>query len=69
MTGNATLAGTLELRRIGGFVPALGNAFAFVQCGACSGAFDTVTGTAINSGVKFEVIYNATNVTANAVQP
>jgi hypothetical protein len=42
ITGPATLAGTLNLDLINGFVPATGNSFKILACSSLSGTFDRV---------------------------
>ncbi len=61
--GTTTLAGTLNLTLIGGFVPNLGATFPILGFASRTGTFATVTGTAIAAGKQFAVGYNAADVT------
>lgn len=69
--GNAALAGTLQLDRLGGFNPA-GQSFAVLSAtGGVTGGFATVSGNTINSGsaaIAGQVIYGANLVTVYFVQ-
>ena len=48
VTGNADLAGTLQVDLIDGFFPTLGNTFTIVEAGEITGWFDTFTGDVFN---------------------
>jgi hypothetical protein len=63
VSNGVSLGGTLVIKRINGFVPAIGNTFNIVTGSAVSGQFTTVKGLSINSGEHFEISY-----TANAVK-
>jgi hypothetical protein len=47
VSGQATLAGTVNVTFVNGFTPAPGNAFALLTCGSRSGTFATVRGTTL----------------------
>ncbi len=61
--GNATLAGTLELALINGFVPQPGDQFQILTCGSQTGRFSQVDGPAVN-GAVWVAHSNGTNVSA-----
>jgi fibronectin-binding autotransporter adhesin len=67
VSNGVNLGGTLVIKRINGFVPAIGNTFNIVTGSAVSGQFATVKGTSINSGEHFEVHYTPTAVTLTVV--
>ena len=58
----ASLAGTLNIKLVNGFVPTLGTAFKVLNFGSATGKFTTVNGLAINSSEHFAVTYQATDV-------
>jgi hypothetical protein len=62
-----SLAGTLNLKRLGGFVPAIGSNFTIVTGSALSGTFTTTNGLSINSAEHFQVNYTSTAVTVTVV--
>lgn len=62
-TNGVSLTGTLSLKLINGFVPAVGDTFTILTGSAVSGTFTTVKGESINSGEHFEVNYNGNSVT------
>jgi hypothetical protein len=62
-SNGVSLEGTLVIKRINNFVPAIGDTFKIVTGSAVSGQFTTVKGLSINSGEHFEI-----NYTANAVR-
>ena len=65
LTGTASLAGTLDLALLGGFLPASGNTFNILSAtGGVSGTFSSVLQPAslIAAGRIFNVIYNPTLV-------
>jgi hypothetical protein len=62
VSNGVRLGGTLVIKRINSFVPAIGDTFKIVTGSAVSGQFATVKGLSINSGEHFEI-----NYTANAV--
>jgi uncharacterized protein YaiE (UPF0345 family) len=61
--GNASLAGSLELASINGFVPQPGDQFRILTCGSLTGGFSRVIGPAV-SGAVWVAHSNGTNVTA-----
>ena len=63
VTGNASLAGSLDLSLIGGFSPGIGDEFTILSAAAgVTGQFDQVTGLAS----LFDVAYNANSVVLTA---
>ncbi|MBW8781220.1 MAG: autotransporter domain-containing protein [Verrucomicrobia bacterium] len=65
ITGNATLAGTLQIDLLGGYNPA-GQSFQILTAGGgVAGTFGTVTGSAALTGL---VTYNANDVTVSFTQ-
>jgi hypothetical protein len=67
VSNGAALAGTLNIKRPGGFVPGLGATFTILTASAVSGQFAQVKGTSINSSEHFEVSYNLGSVTLTVV--
>ena len=67
VSNGVSVGGTLVIKRIKGFVPAIGNTFNIVTGSAVSGQFATVKGTSINSSEHFEVSYTPTAVTLTVV--
>lgn len=67
VANGASLNGTLNLKLINGFVPAIGNTFTILTGSAVTGMFATVKGLSINSGEHFAVNYNPTNVMLTVV--
>jgi hypothetical protein len=67
VANGASLAGTLKIKLINGFVPAIGNTFTVLTGSAVTGKFATVNGLSINSTEHFTIAYNATNVTLTVV--
>jgi hypothetical protein len=67
VANGAKLNGTLNIKLINSFVPAIGNTFTIVTGSAVSGTFATVNGLSINSGEHFTIAYNPTNVTLTVV--
>ena len=61
--GSATLAGTLNLSLVNGFVPNLGATFPVLTFASRTGTFTTVTGTSIAAGKQVTAGYNAADVT------
>ena len=59
--GNASLAGTLELHLINGFVPQPGDEFQILTCGSQTGQFSQIKAPAV-SGAVWVAHYNGTNV-------
>jgi hypothetical protein len=58
-----SLNGTLNLKLINGFMPAIGTKFTILTGGVVGGQFATVNGLSINSSEHFEVSYTPTEVT------
>src|SRR5712692_4260581 len=67
VANGVSLHGTLNLKLINGFLPAIGNTFIILTGSAVSGTFATVNGLSINSGEHFTVTYHPTNVTLTVV--
>src|SRR5207248_11134564 len=63
ITGTATLAGTLNLSLINGFVPSVGNTFQIITVASITGTFDTVLGADAAPSLLLAPQYNAANVT------
>ena len=61
--GNASLAGTLELLLINGFVPQPGDQFQILTCASQTGAFSQINAPAV-SGAVWVAHYSGTNVSA-----
>src|SRR5260370_13658758 len=69
VANGASLHGTLNLKLINGFVPAIGNTFSILTSSALSGTFAKVNGLSINSGEHFTISYTnpPTSVTLTVV--
>lgn len=63
LSGQATLAGALDISRPNGFEPQIGQSFVIMTFGSRTGTFSQVTGRVIGKGKMFDVVYNAGNVT------
>ena len=63
----ASLNGTLNVKLINGFVPAIGNTFTILTASTVNGTFATVKGLSINSSEHFTIAYNPTNVMLTVV--
>jgi hypothetical protein len=61
VSGTATVGGTLNLSRLGSFVPTIGTQFDILTGGTVTGTFSTVTGTAINGSEHFSVTCDTTD--------
>jgi hypothetical protein len=59
--GNASLAGTLELRLINGFVPQPGDEFQILTCGSQTGQFSRINAPTVSNAICY-ARYNGTNV-------
>ena len=59
--GNASLAGTLELHLINGFVPQLGDQFQVLTCGSQAGPFSQINAPAVG-GAVWVAHYSGTSV-------
>jgi len=66
-SNGVSLSGTLNIKRINSFIPAMGSTFTIVTGSVITGQFTTVNGLIINSSEKFQVNYNATSVTLTVV--
>jgi hypothetical protein len=62
-----SLNGTLNIKRINGFVPAIGARFTTLTGSIVTGHFATVNGLSINSSEHFEVNYSGTTVALTVV--
>ena len=63
LTGQAQLAGALNVSLLDGFSPSLGNAFTFISAvGGISGTFDTTDLPDLATGLFWSITYNPTNV-------
>jgi hypothetical protein len=67
VTGNATLAGTLQIALLNDYVPALGASFDVFDYGSYSGHFDNITGAQFSGDRHFEPIYGAHSLVLIAV--
>jgi hypothetical protein len=62
-----SLNGTLNIKLINGFIPAIGDTFTILTGSAVTGTFATVNGLSINGSEHFTITYNSTNVTLKVV--
>jgi hypothetical protein len=62
VSGTLTLGGTLNLSRIGGFVPSLADTFHILSFGDRNGVFSAVSGTAVSNGTFMEIAYRGSEV-------
>jgi uncharacterized repeat protein (TIGR01451 family) len=71
--GTVTLAGTLNVSLIGGFVPVAGNSFTVVSCvgsATCrAGTFSVTNFPALPNGLVWTIAYNANSVVINVSTP
>ena len=67
VSNGVSLGGTLNIKLIGGFTPAIGDRFTIVTGSAVTGQFTKVNGTSIGSSAHFEVSYTSTAVTLTVV--
>src|SRR5579863_6721124 len=67
VSNGVSLSGTLTIKRLGSFTPAIGDTFTILTGSAVSGQFTKVNGTTINSSEKFQVNYTPTTVTLTVV--
>ena len=67
VSNGVSLGGTLSIKLINGFVPAIGNSFTIVTGSAVSNQFATVKGASINASEHFQVNYSGTAVTLTVV--
>lgn len=62
VTGNATISGTLEVRRIGGSIPVPGNRWTILQANSVSGTFQTVEFPSYAGCGAYHLIYCPTKI-------
>ena len=62
VTGTATLAGTLHIALIDGFVPSLGDSFQIMTYASRTGSFGTVTGADIGGGSLLQLNFSPTSL-------
>jgi len=62
VTGNANLAGTLNLFLVDGFEPVLGNSFRILTFGSRVGEFDVVTGLDFPNSITGTPVYTGTDL-------
>jgi hypothetical protein len=67
VSNGVSLAGTLTIKLINSFVPAIGDTFTILTGSAVTGQFTKVNGSTINSSEHFEVSYTPTAVTLTVV--
>jgi hypothetical protein len=67
VSNGISLSGTLNIKRINSFLPAIGETFTILTGSAVSGLFTTVNGLSINSGEHFEITHTATAVKLTVV--
>jgi hypothetical protein len=67
VSNGVSLGGTLSIKRISGFVPAIGETFPIVTGSIVSGQFATIKGLSINSSEHFEISYTSTAATLTVV--
>lgn len=67
VSGQAILAGTLDITVIDPFAPSLDDTFVILTAGSVTGTFPTVTGLDTGGGLRFDVSYGATSVTLTVV--
>jgi hypothetical protein len=63
VSNGASLNGTLTIKLINGFTPAINDVYTILTGSAVSGQFSKVNGLSINSGEHFEISYSGTAVT------
>jgi len=67
VSNGVSLGGTLSIKLINAFVPAVGDTFTILTGSAVSGKFATVKGTSINASEHFQVNYGSNDVTLTVV--
>ena len=67
--GSAALAGVLDVRLTGGFVPSLGDSFSIVGYSAHSGQFNPVYLPTLPNGWEWNLSYGTNAVTITVVEP
>ncbi len=68
ITGNATLAGRIAVRFIGGFQPTAGSTYTVLTCNARTGVFPTIVLLDPLDGLEVAVDYTSTSVIVRVVQ-
>ncbi len=69
LTGQAQLAGALNVSLLDGFAPAPGNVFGFLSAtGGVAGTFDSTSLPELAAGLAWSISYNPTNVQLSVVQ-
>jgi len=63
VSNGANIEGTLNVRLVNSFMPAIGDNFTILTSSVLTGTFSTVHGLGINSGEHFDVNYSGTAVT------
>jgi YVTN family beta-propeller protein len=66
-SGTATLAGSLDIQFLGGFVPAAGNQFTILTSGSITGTFSKINSPSLPSGLVWSVTYNPTSVVLSVI--
>jgi hypothetical protein len=70
VTGTASLAGTLEVDLLGGFMPMAGDFFQIVSAGGgLSGTFGTQILPPLSAGLNWDVQYNTNSVVLSVIGP
>ena len=69
ISGTANLDGEVRVRSVNGFVPVSGNQFVILTAGNINGTFRKarLVGSDLPLGLKFDLVYTATTVTAQVV--
>lgn len=67
--GTATLAGTLRISPVNGFVPNLGDSFVVIEAGQRSGLFGAVDAPALPGGLFYQPLYRGDSVGIIAAAP
>jgi len=68
VTGAATLAGTLDIDLLDGFVPTVGQTFQVFTWGSYSGQFDHYSGLDLTNGTRIKPVYSATGLQLQVVE-
>ncbi|MEK9136774.1 MAG: Ig-like domain-containing protein, partial [Bacteroidota bacterium] len=69
ISGSATLAGTLNITLINGFVPSAGDSLQVMTFGSRSGFFTTINGLGIGNYLSFVPNYSSTNLSLTSRLP
>ncbi|HEY6302433.1 MAG TPA: hypothetical protein VIX14_05150 [Terriglobales bacterium] len=67
VSNGISLGGTLTIKLVSGFIPAVGQTFTILTGSVVTGQFATVKGLIINSNEHFEITYTGTHVTLDVV--